>query len=173
MDFGQLTAIDAVLGAMLAIALYTDIVRGKIYNKLTIPCIIIGPALGVLIAGREGLLISLEGAGLGAVVFIAIALFRLMGGGDSKLIWAVGSLKGPSFLIWAMLFTAVAGGVLAICFLIYKRLLRETLSDMGSRTFAKVILKAPMELMPTLRAGRLPYSIAITAGVVVALFRHS
>jgi prepilin peptidase CpaA len=167
----RLQPIDLVLVAVLLIALYTDIVHGKIYNKVTFPCIGLGLALNIYQAGWNGAVISLEGIALGLGVFVVIALLRLMSGGDAKLLWAIGSLKGWEFLLWTLLFMALAGGVLAICFMIYRKVAKETLADVGSRTYARMILGAPIEWMPTLRAGKLPYSIAISAGVLVAYIR--
>jgi prepilin peptidase CpaA len=160
-----------VLAAMLMIAVYTDIVWGKIYNKLTVPCIAIGLIVNILQTGWPGAQLSLLGLGMGLGVFIVIALTRLMSGGDAKLLWAVGALEGWSFLGWTLLYMALAGGVMAICFLVYRKMARATLSDMGARTYARVALGAPIEWMPTLRAGKLPYSVAIAAGAVVAFLR--
>lgn len=160
-----------VLATMLIVAVYTDIVWGKIYNKLTIPCIIIGLIANIAQSGWAGAQFSLMGAAFGFGVFVVIALTRVMSGGDAKLLWAVGALEGWLFLAWTLLFMALAGGLLALAFLIYRKMAKATLSDMGSRTFARVVLGAPIELMPTFRAGKLPYSVAIAAGAAVALFR--
>jgi len=164
-------AAAVVLAAMLMIAVYTDIVYGKIYNKLTVPCIAIGLIVNIAQSRWLGAQLSLLGLALGLGVFIVIALTRLMSGGDAKLLWAIGALEGWKFLGWTLLFMALAGGVLAICFLIYRRMARATLSDMGSRTFARLALGAPIEWMPTFRAGKLPYSVAIAAGAVAAFLK--
>lgn len=167
MDF----RINIVLAMVLAISLYTDISRGKIYNKITFPSIGIGLLLNVWLSGWDGAKASLAGIGLGAVVFIVIAVLRLMGGGDAKLLLAVGALKGFSFLLQTLLFTALAGGVLAILFLIYRRLAWRTLSDMASRVFGRLVLQAPVGLTPTASAGKLRYSLAIAIGAVAAFIR--
>ena len=163
--------IDILLGCMLLVALYTDIARGKIYNALTFPCVFGGIALNTCLAGWIGLQTAGLGLLVGAAVFVVIALLRLMSGGDAKLLVAVGAFKGWEFLVYTLLFTALAGGVLAVCFLLYKRLLRATVSDIGSKSFARFVLRAPIDYMPTLRAGRLPYSIAIAAGAALTFWR--
>ena len=164
-------AAAVVLAAMLIIAVYTDIVYGKIYNKLTLPCIVLGLLVNAVQSGWDGAKFSLLGLALGFVVLMLIALTRLMSGGDAKLLWAIGSLEGWIFLSWTLLYMALAGGVMAIGFLIYRRMARATLSDIGARTFARLALGAPIEWMPTLRAGKLPYSVAIAAAAVVAFLR--
>jgi prepilin peptidase CpaA len=160
-----------VLAAMLMIAVYTDIVYGKIYNKLTLPCMALGLIVNILQSGWHGAQVSLLGLALGFGVFIVIALTRAMSGGDAKLLWAIGALEGWLFLSWTLLFMALAGGILAIGFLIYRKMAKATLSDMGARTYARMVLRAPIELMPTFKAGKLPYSVAIAAGAVVAFLR--
>jgi len=166
----HVSPIDVVLATLLAIALYTDLSRGKIYNKITFPCIAIGLLMNIAFSGWAGAKASLAGIGLGAVVFVLIALLArgLVMGGDAKLLWAIGALKGFSFLAQTLLFTALAGGVLALLFLIYRRLAWRTLSDMASRAFGKIVLQAPIGLTPAASAGKLRYSLAIAAGAVVA-----
>jgi prepilin peptidase CpaA len=160
--------LDILLAVVLAIAVYTDIVKGKIYNKLTVPAAVAGIVLNTAFRGVGGLKTALLGFALGAVVFVIIAVFRLMAGGDGKLIIAVGCFKGPEFLLYTLAVMAIAGGIMAIGFLIYRRLLKTTVTDLGSRTFARVVFGAPIDYMPTLRAGKLPYSVAIAAGAVGA-----
>ena len=160
--------LDIILAVALTIAVYTDIVRGKIYNKLTIPAAMAGIVVNTVLWGTDGLKTSLLGFALGAGVFVIIAIFRLMAGGDGKLLIVVGCFKGWEFLLYTLAVMAIAGGIMAIGFLLYRRLLKATVTDIGSRTFARAVLGAPIEYMPTLRAGKLPYSVAIAAGVVGA-----
>ena len=50
------------------------------------------------------------------------------GAGDVKLMAAIGSLVGPVLVVKAFLFTALAGGVLAVVVALRRRRLRETLA---------------------------------------------
>ncbi len=55
---------------------------------------------------------------LGIIVGLAVGagIFSLgaWGGGDVKLIGAIGAAVGPRMLLWILLWTAVAGGMLAL-----------------------------------------------------------
>lgn len=79
-------------------------------------------SIGLLGVGLIGLVTGLSGLTpldvcLGFVVGLAATLpwFYLggVGGGDVKLLAALGTILGPLGLLWALLWTAIAGGVLA------------------------------------------------------------
>lgn len=97
----------------------------------------------------------LVGAVLLAAGFVLFAL-GYIGGGDAKMLAAAGLWVGtaglPAFLLW----TAIAGGALALCVLLLS------------------VLKADLEIrgaggaLPAF-AFKLPYGVAIAAGSVLAL----
>jgi len=95
-----------------------------------------------------------------------------IGGGDVKLLTACVLLVPPRSVPLLMLSTAVAGGLLAMCYLALARVLRRV-AAVPSRPASRRIL-----LWRILRAERrricrrlsLPYSCAIAAGVLLTLY---
>ena len=81
-----------LLSALLvAVALYTDITQGKIYNWLTAPALGVGLLLNGVFYGTAGLLSSLGGIGIGLALFLLSAVLgRILGGGDVKVLTALG-----------------------------------------------------------------------------------
>ena len=53
------------------------------------------------------------------------------GAGDVKLMAAVGAIVGPALVVSAFLFTAIAGGVLAVAIAMRRRRLSATLAGTG------------------------------------------
>jgi prepilin peptidase CpaA len=84
------------------------------------------------------------------------------GAGDLKLIAAVGAFGGPAFVFWAALWTGVAGGVLAICVLLYRRRLGAVLAGFA--------IDAQTGQFPVAQSNiRLPYAVPIATGVLITL----
>ncbi len=63
-----------------------------------------------------------------AIFFVPFAL-RGLGGGDVKLLAALGAWVGPTDVIWVALYTGVAGGLLAIGTALANGYLRTALAN--------------------------------------------
>ena len=159
----------AILTGLIAGAVYTDLRYGKIYNKLTIPCMALGVALNAA-RGLPGILDSLAGIGLVLVLYLLFAPAVGIGGGDAKLMMGVGALLGVKLLIWAMLFSAVIGGVLALAVMARYRALLSTTRNMAGNIFLSAVLRAPVELSSGSRGIKLRYSPAIALGTLLTFF---
>ena len=157
-----------VLAILLSIAVYTDLRYGKIFNKLTFPCMAAGLTLGLLTGGPHGLLDSLAGIGVVLGLYL-LAHSTAIGGGDTKLMMAVGSLVGLKLTIWAILFSAVIGGILAIAVMARYRTMLSTTKNLATHVYLKVALRAPVELSSGPIAMKFRYSPAIALGTLLAL----
>ncbi len=103
----------AVSLLVLAIACaITDLWKGRIYNAITYPAIALGFVLGVALHGMPGLWSALTGFAVG--FFPAFVLFALggMGGGDVKLLGAVGALAGAVAATETLILAFLFGGPL-------------------------------------------------------------
>jgi Flp pilus assembly protein protease CpaA len=95
-----------------------DLWRRRISNRTVLAGFAGGLAAQVSAAGwLRGPLGWLGGAAAGFAVFLVFFLAGGMGGGDVKLMAALGSCLGPIQILWAALFTAMAGAVLACLYL--------------------------------------------------------
>jgi len=159
----------AILAALLAGAVYTDLRFGKIYNKLTIPCMMLGVALNAA-RGLPGILDSLAGIGVVLILYLLFAPAAGIGGGDAKLVMGVGALLGVKLLVWAMLFSAVIGGVLALAAMLRHRALLSTTRNMAGNVYLSAVLRAPVELSTGSRGIKFRYSPAIALGTLLTFF---
>ena len=154
--------------AMLAIAVHTDLRTGKVYNKLTVPCAVAGLALGGAAAGLAGVADRALGAAIVLGVVLALAAVAGLGGGDAKLMIAVGALKGFHFAVWALLLTGVFGGVLALVIMLRRRALKATAVNMITNMLSNAG-GVGTDLAAGSAVGKIPYSIAIALGALGAL----
>ncbi len=105
----------------LAVATWTDIRRQMIYNWTMYPAILVGIAANALLVD-DGLRDSLTG--LAVCGFMAIACFVFLpdlGGGDVKLIAALGAGLGFRDGFEATLWTFVIGMTMAVAILIWQQ----------------------------------------------------
>ncbi len=159
-------------------AAWFDVRERRVPNALTLGAfaiaILLRAPLG-LDALADGLLGTLLGFGLALPFFLVGGL----GGGDVKLLAAVGAFLGPRDLWFALLVMALVGGVMAVFVILKHRAIAQTavnlraiFASFGAATFsgwkgresrAAVTLETPGVLT-------VPYGVAIAAGALTAWF---
>jgi prepilin peptidase CpaA len=153
--------------AMLVVAVATDLRSGKIYNWLTFPCMGVGLALGA-VGGLPELGDRALGLSIAVVLALMLSAAARMGGGDIKLLMALGALQGAHFLLWAMLLTGVMGGAMAVIWIVRRRMVRETALNLAVNVMGRAA-GLPVDMARGSPAGKMPYSVAIALGALAAL----
>jgi prepilin peptidase CpaA len=160
---------------VLGVATVTDLRSRRIPNWLVFPFLVAGIALSFAPASWHGIGIvqSLEGMGLGLLLFGILALMGGMGMGDVKLCAAIGAWVGPQQLFFALVVTAVAGGIMAVIWAAMGGFLGELFS--GSADLMLGWRKRGMKVNPeqTLanpKARKMPYAPAIAVGTLMSFF---
>ena len=102
-----------VLGVVLSAAVI-DVRTHRIPNILTFGSAAVAFGYFAWTAGAPGLGASAGGWAIGVALFLPMFLLRGMGGGDVKLLGAVGAWLGPWGVLYAGLYSVLAGGVLAL-----------------------------------------------------------
>lgn len=163
-------AVVPVVIAVISIATYTDCRWRLIRNILTVPAIALGLLLNFLGSGWPGLTSGLLGlaAGFGLMMFPVV--FGQMGGGDVKLMAALGSLLGAYAIMNVFLYTTLAGGLLAFGFALYRREGFNTLRRTWHLAKGLLIFRtAPIMESESEQAVTMPYGLAITVGTLIYL----
>jgi prepilin peptidase CpaA len=158
---------------VLAVASFTDLRSRRIPNWLVFPFMGAGLILSGYLQGWHGVVQSLSGLALGAFVFGVLFFLGGMGMGDVKLFAAVGAWIGPSQLLVALVVTAMAGGVMALCWAAAGGFLGDLFRNTGDLVvgFKERGLRPHPELVldnPTTR--KMPYAPAIAIGTLVSFF---
>jgi prepilin peptidase CpaA len=161
--------IPALAAAVAVCAAISDVKERRIPNLLTYPAVLAGLLLQGMLHGWRGLLHSAGGGLLFGGVFLMFYLVRAMGAGDVKLAAALGCIVGSSAAFQLMFLTALAGGVLAIIFMVMSGRIVETLRNTlwvagfhlqhGLQTHPVVNLDNPGAL-------RMPYGLAFAVGTL-------
>ena len=161
----------AGIGAM------TDIASRRIPNWLTYSAMLVAIA-GHAFEGWHGLGDAIAGGLISGGAFLVFYLVHAMGAGDVKLITAVGCLVGTSLAVEILLASAIAGGIFAIAISLWQGKLRAVIVNVVELIRFHAVAGA--EVHPSLnlsnpQAARLPYGVAIAAGVLysaVAFYRR-
>jgi prepilin peptidase CpaA len=160
-------------GGLVLVAALWDVFSRRIPNLL--PLII--AALYLVQAAIVGDWASLPWhllCGMGVLV-VGIMIFALgwLGGGDVKLLAALALWAGPDHLILLLLMTCLAGGVLALAYVLPIILSRNPAISNGIDWFFVKILRKPAPLIQTSKTLglQLPYGVAIAAAGFVVFYQ--
>lgn len=163
----NLDTTNIILLFILGFAAVADLRLRKIPNWLTGPSILVGIGLHTYLDQWDGLIFSLEGAGLGLGLFLITYAVGWMGAGDVKLYAAVGSFLGPVQTLSAALIIAIAGGILAFGALAYHQGWRKMSSWILSFS-QSLFLTRSLHMSTPCQAGGpdVPYAVAIGLGTI-------
>lgn len=106
-------------------AAVTDKREHKIYNKLTMPSILLGVLFNLLFFGLSGLGNSLSGLAVG-IGFSVFWLLGMLKAGDIKLYMALGALCGWRFCVSVLMASVLVGAAAAVVLLCLRRTWRVT-----------------------------------------------
>lgn len=157
---------------LLVVATFTDFRSRRIPNWLILTGLFLGFTFNILSSGIPGVINSFAGAVVGITIFIPIYAVGKMGAGDVKLLAMVGAFLGPMSVLWAVLFSLLAGGVLAVGWMIYKIGPRTLLyRAIGSAAMARVSGQTfPLAEDDSPMKAKMPFAAAIAAGTIVSWF---
>jgi len=156
--------------ALVCLAMYSDLRRRKIPNCLTLPAVALGFVLNFLGNGWNGLLFALLGLVVGMGLLMLPYLLGGMGGGDVKLMGALGSLLGSHAVLNVFLYTSLVGGIIAIVMAVANRSLIEMLKRIVLFMKCVFLFQAPAAGAAVFKKSfSMPYGVAIGAGTLLYL----
>jgi prepilin peptidase CpaA len=157
----------AVLGAVLVTASVTDVWRGRVPNAVTYPAVAVA-LLGHALSGGPALTGSLIGLAVGFLPMLVFWLAGGVGGGDAKLMAAVGALAGWRFAVATMLYGFLAAALMAVAVLLRRRMLRRTVRRMA-RSVALLLAGGAKADPATPTSPKVPFALALCLGAAGAL----
>jgi prepilin peptidase CpaA len=165
-----------VLVVVLVAAAVCDLSRGKVFNWLTYPAIAVGLGLAALRGAEagdawDGLTDGLAGFGFGFGVLLVAYLFGGMGGGDVKLMGAVGALVGWNGLadyaaLHALFYSFLTAAAVGLVLMIWRG---QTRTVARKLLLAVRILPLPKATMDEAVGGdtlHVPFGFAVCLGTL-------
>jgi prepilin peptidase CpaA len=151
-----------ILMSFLAAAAASDIHSRRIPNVLVLIMLVCGSLLHMAYLGGTGILTSLAGILLGFVILIPFYAFGALGAGDVKLLSGAGAFLGGWGVAVAACATLIVGGLLGLVVIFWQRV--------GAVLTAR-FFSVPSTLAATTDAVTIPYSTALAAGSLLAIYQ--
>jgi len=171
MSVNMIVSVASLLIGVAACA--TDIRTRRIPNVLTMGAAVAGVTFHALTSGTDGALAAGGGWLVGVLLFLPFFALGGMGGGDLKLLAALGAWLGPRETLWLAVYAGLAGGVLGVAVAVSRGYLRTAISNvvMMFGYWSHVGLKpVPGLTLESAGTPRLAYAIPILVGTVATLW---
>lgn len=155
------------LTVVVILAVASDLRTRRIPNALTVSGLGVALALRA-VTGVDAFFAGLAGGAIALGLTLPLVMLGGLGGGDSKLLVAVGAFLGPAGLPMALLVTALVGGVMALGLVVYRGVLGATLAHCWqlTRRLWTPSTAEPLRTLGTPGAIAIPYGVAIGAGAI-------
>lgn len=158
----MIAAVAGSGGASAAIDCWTR----RIPNWLTVGTATLGVALAASELSPLGVPAALGGFVFGLILMLPGHVIGATGAGDVKLFAAAGTMLGPTQIVSAFVYTAIAGGVLAVAIAIHRGRLTQTIE--GTATLVRTGGTNVADIESPLADNRFAYAPAIAVGVLAA-----
>lgn len=158
--------------AAAAFGAYFDVVSARIPNRLTYSAMVVALLFRAFLLGWRGVADGLAGLLLCGGVFLILFVIRAMGGGDVKMMAAVGAWVGLQYAGTALIVCALIGGLIALGYVVAFRRYKTTWNNLvGLVKFhgSRGMQPNPALNLTTNDALRMPYGVAIAAGAIGTL----
>jgi prepilin peptidase CpaA len=162
-------ATDVCALLLLALCAYWDLRYRKIPNWATLPAIVLGLGMNGLVLGWGGMKASGLGLLVGFGALLVLFVLSWMGGGDVKLMAAVGALKGYPFVVSALFYSLIVGVVIGVAMLIWNRKTLRTFKNLFFVVASRVSPLVPRRDIKREETQKIPFGLAIVLGTVWAM----
>lgn len=164
--------IDMTLLVFVCACCAVDLRTRRIPNALSGSAALVGLALNTFHYGAPGLLWSI--AGLALMVSVLLAPFALggLGGGDVKMMAAVGAFLGPRLAFLGLTAGMILGGFIMALHLMRLGRLGEKLAALGTMVRSLLVTRSLTGLRVSAQAPgaiSLPYSLPLGLGTLAAV----
>jgi prepilin peptidase CpaA len=156
----------------LALAVGFDLHSRRIPNVISGPALLVGLVLNAAQSGTAGLLGSLGGAALSMGILMLPFAAGGIGGGDVKMMGAVGAFVGPWIAVMGLVIGMIVGGVIMSVHLARLGRLRDTLASLVGKLGVAVGTGSVRPLLVRPEDDdviALPYSVPLAIGAVIAI----
>ena len=160
-----------ILAVVLVTAAVCDLRWGRVYNWLTYPAILIGLAFGLAegaAGGRpwDGLTDHLLGFGFAFGLLFVAYLLGGMGGGDVKLMAAVGAFLGWPATLHAVFYSFLVGAAIGLILMIWRGRTRLLVRRLWMALCILPLPAANLDIAAPEGTIRVPFGLAVCLGTL-------
>jgi prepilin peptidase CpaA len=168
--FGKIDSAQTIILFTSLVAVITDLRSGKIYNWLTLPVFAMGIIISSFAHGWIGFGESLLAAVAALALYGWMFGLRILGGGDVKLLMALGACGGLKYTVQVAILGVLLGGLMSLGILVYKNRLKGFLKRLYGFLFS--VFVPELEVLP-LKVDQnltMPFGIPIAVAAVWVIF---
>lgn len=162
-----------VLAIFTLIAFYNDVRFQKIPNWLTGSGVLIGFVVSIILYGfLNGLIFSGIGLVVGTVILLLLYFIKGVGAGDVKLFSAIGTISGVEFSLYALMYSVLFAGLIAILLLLYRiKFVKRMISHLTIFLVEK-IMKKERAINSWIKKDivQFPFMYAVLPGVMMTIY---
>jgi prepilin peptidase CpaA len=162
----------ATVVVFVALCVISDVRMRRIPNAISLPAMVLGITLNTARMGTTGLLDSLTGLGVAIGVLLWPFAMGGIGGGDVKMMGAIGALLGPRITLMGLGVGVILGGAIMLCHLARQGRLREKVMGTATMFQAAAMTRslAPLRVSAAAPGAiALPYSVPLGLGTLAAI----
>ncbi len=156
---------------LIAMALISDIRTYKIKNAIIVIFLTAGFLTNSIASGLSGLAGSLLATALPIPLLLIFFALRMLGAGDIKLFCTIGAIAGVRFVLYAMAYSFIAGGIIACSIMLTNKSFRARGSYLAcylKTCFLTCSLQPYTDFSDKNDKARFRFSYAIACGVAIA-----
>lgn len=164
---------QAIVLSIGLLACVFDIRTRRIPNALTMSAAVAGLLFHLTNSGLAGAQTSAGGWVVGLLLLLPYFALGGMGGGDVKLVAALGAWLGPRETFWLAIYAGLAGGVIALLVIVARGYARQAFANVLSIfSYWSIagIKPVPGMTLESSKSPRLAFAIPILAGTMVTLW---
>lgn len=159
-----------LLIVFIVVSLSFDITKRIIPNWLVLMGVIGGILLPLLALDISRLLECIGAIFMVFIILIIPFLSGGLGGGDVKMIMAIGVIMGISFTLRTIIYTAIIGGFISIGMMVYYGTFKTSIIKIKQYVCTMVLTGNLSTLESSTENLYFPYSIAIAMGAVMSWY---
>lgn len=161
-----------ILFIFLIIASYYDMRFQRLPNWLNVTGMLVGMVYHLIVYQINGFLNSVLGLLIAGTIMLVLYIFKALGAGDVKLFAAIGSITGILFSLYAIMYTIVFAGIIALIILLFTKtfLINITLALLHIKESMKKKSLTPLDDFKNNISNKFPFIYAVIPGVLTAFY---
>lgn len=165
-----LQAVKGIVILLLGYCSYTDLKDNRVYNRIVMPILILQMVYMVGTYGWTGLIQCVLGITTVLPLYLLFTL-GMLGAGDVKLLMALSAGLGPIISIRLMTYSLIAGGVMAVIVMLWRKILICRLKRLWNYCMSTVLTGKLDQYNDggLCQDGQMPLVPAITIGFILVV----